>query len=117
MNPRFIAGSSSSLMVAQVAIPNVPCEPWTRQRPHDDFEPEDMPKPHAPTTFCEEYDVNRANKFWPQPPEPYKTFEGSKKVCMVKPTAEDRIEYDRSYNDFTFEEYMEALEKRDPWKE
>jgi hypothetical protein len=36
---------------------------------------------------------------------------------MVKPQAEDRIVYDKSYNDFSYEEYLEELEKRDPWKE
>jgi hypothetical protein len=93
------------------------CEPFTKQKPHDDFKPEDMPKPDAPTTFCEEYDVNKARKFWPQPPQPYETFEKSKKISMVKPTPEDRIVYDKSYNDFSYEEYLADLEARDPWRE
>ena len=93
------------------------CEPFTKQKPHDDFVPGDMPKVDAPTTFCEEYDVNKERKFWPQPPTPYETFEDSKKYCMTKPTAEDRIDYKFEYNQFTLQEYLEDLEKRDPWKE
>lgn len=92
------------------------CEPFTKQKPHDDFEPGDMPEVDGPTTFCEEYDVNKVRKFWPQPPEPYETFETSKKYCMTAPVDEDRIEYKFEYNDFTLEEYFRRLEQRDPWK-
>lgn len=92
------------------------CEPYTKFRPHDDFIAADMPQPDAPTTFCEEYAVDRLRKFWPQPPTPYETFAESKKYCMTAPTAEDRIEYDFKQNQFTLEEYLTDLEARDPWK-
>ena len=50
------------------------CKPFTEQRPHDDFVPTDMPGfAERQKSFCEEYDVNKVRKFWPQPPEPYGT--------------------------------------------
>ena len=93
------------------------CKPFTEQRPHDDFVPTDMPGfAERQKSFCEEYDVNKVRKFWPQPPEPYETFEGSRKHALHKPTAEDKIEYTFEQNDFTLEEYFVYLEEKDPWK-
>jgi len=93
------------------------CKPFTEQRPHDDFVPTDMPGfAERQKSFCEEYDVNKVRKFWPQPPEPYGTFEGSRKHALHKPTAEDKIEYTFEQNDFTLEEYFVYLEEKDPWK-
>lgn len=94
------------------------CKPFTEQRPHDDFVPTDMPGfADRQKSFCEEYDVNKVRKFWPQPPEPYETFEGSRKHALHKPTAEDKIEYTFEQNDFTLDEYFAYLEEKDPWKE
>ena len=94
------------------------CKPFTEQRPHDDFVPTDMPGfAERQKSFCEEYDVNKVRKFWPQPPEPYGTFEGSRKHALHKPTAEDKIEYTFEQNDFTLEEYFVYLEEKDPRKE
>lgn len=94
------------------------CKPFTEQRPHDDFVPIDMPDfANREKSFCEEYDVNKVRKFWPQPPEPYETFEGSRRHALHKPTEEDQIEYTFQQNNFTLEEYFEYLEKKDPWRE
>lgn len=42
-----------------------------------------------PTTFMDEYSINRIPKYWPQPPKPYKTF--SETHTMVGAPGEDVI--------------------------
>lgn len=38
-----------------------------------------------PTTFFEEYATDRVMKFWPQPPRPYATFEGTQSMVGAPP--------------------------------
>ena len=67
---------------------------WTDTVPFDEIikeHPEentmDIPeaRPDEPTTFFEEYSVHRAPKYWPQPPSPYKTFEGTQSMVGAPP--------------------------------
>ena len=39
-----------------------------------------------PTTFFEEYSPKRVMKYWPQPPKPYHTFEGTQSMVGAPPS-------------------------------
>lgn len=41
--------------------------------------------PNFPTTFFEEYASDRVMKYWPQPPEPYATYAGSRSMVGAPP--------------------------------
>lgn len=67
-------------------------EAWTDTLPFDKQPPRPAPpddgkrvKPDAPTTFAEEYSTDRAMKYWPQPPKPYATFEGTQSMVGAPP--------------------------------
>lgn len=90
--------------------------PYTEQEPHDDYPgPPNFPKADGPTTFCEEYDVKKARRFWPQPPAPYDTYANSRPVVGVPP-ADAELDFDRKQNECTLESYLAELEARDPMK-
>lgn len=41
--------------------------------------------PDKPTTFFEEYSKDRVPKYWPQPPRPYRTFDGTPSMVGAPP--------------------------------
>ncbi len=42
-------------------------------------------RPDAPMTFFEEYATDRVMRYWPQPPAPYQTFEGTQSMVGAPP--------------------------------
>lgn len=95
-------------------------EPFTEYRPKSDptqdnfgrptFDPE-FGGPDEETTYCEEYSADRARKFWPQPPERYETYKGSKPV-VGKPPEDSRYIFKSEYNDISFEDLIAEIKSK-----
>jgi hypothetical protein len=57
--------------------------PWTDPAATPDHPP--MPNADAPSSYYKPYRVDAVADYWPAPPEPYDTFEGSRSVVGAPP--------------------------------